>query len=156
MRAANLVLVARVAAVSYGLADGIPGALLEVQPQEVLRAAKPLPDQRHFVIVPVGSFTLAGKAICKTSDLYPELKVDQEILLFVSDFWGEADQVLRVGQMQIIPLPEKGTVRLPWTLDTQKDPPKDRIALLGYLREFARGPEFVASTPTPGGAPSAR
>ena len=90
---------------------------------------------------------MGGTRICKTSDLYPQPAVGLELLLFVSDFWGENDQVFRVSYVQVIPLPQKGTVKLPWALEAygEHGPAAERKPILDYLRGAARERVAAAS-----------
>jgi hypothetical protein len=156
-QAAQLVLTARVVGVTQGFADGVPGTLAELEPVDVLFSARALVAQRYFVALPSATFSVGGTSLCKTSDVYPQAAPGSEVLLFVADFWGDTGQVFRVSHLQVMPLPERGEVRLPWNLEATgaKEPPRERRAMLEYLRGLSRErtATLAASTPA-GGTPS--
>jgi hypothetical protein len=81
-QSARLVILGKVTEKAYGLKVDIPGQLLHVVPEEVLKG-QPRDVDAYFVFLPVGIFKLGNLKICKTDSRYAEPpSVGDEVLLF--------------------------------------------------------------------------
>lgn len=79
---AELVLVAEVVGRDYGFQHMIPGQLLRVRPERVLKGTAPL--AHYLVFLPVGTFQSGPYRFCKTDSRYPEPpEIGERVLLLV-------------------------------------------------------------------------
>jgi hypothetical protein len=113
-KSAGWVFRARVTARATGFNGGVPGTLLEIVPEETLKG----PSDRsgaHYIFVPVGTFSVGGKKICKTDERYPALpEAGDRVLLFVDLFWRNEGRFLWAGgDSGIITIRKEGLVSLP-------------------------------------------
>ena len=114
----RLVVLGKVTENAYGISGYIPGQLLRVVPEEVIKG-QPRDVAAYFVFVPVGYFKLGSVTLCKTDSRYPEApRVGDQVLLFVPDGpnW-QADQKEPYLELQddggIVTIHGDSTVSLP-------------------------------------------
>jgi hypothetical protein len=113
-KSAGWVLNATVTARAAGFSASLPGTLLEIVPEEILKG----PRDRggvHYIFFPVGTFSVGGIKICKTDDDYADLpEVGEHVLLFIDLFWRNEDRFLWAGgDSGIISINKEGLVSLP-------------------------------------------
>lgn len=117
-RNSRLVLLGTVSEKAYGIGGDLPGQLLRIVPDEIIKG-KPRNVPAYFVFLPVGTFKIGSLEICKTDEFYPEPPaVGEQVLLFVPDSWGwqqnEDDPYLNLkGESGITTIHADSTVSLP-------------------------------------------
>lgn len=81
-QSARLVILGKVTEKAYGLRVFLPGQLLRVVPEEILKGS-PRDVAAYFVFLPVGTFNVGSLKICKIDNRFPEPPaVGDEVLLF--------------------------------------------------------------------------
>ncbi len=82
-RTAGVVMLAQVTGVAPGFRLTEAGHLVRVRPAEVLKGKEKVTLDEYYFFMPVGSFTVGEKRLCKTDQRYPSLpEIGQEVLLF--------------------------------------------------------------------------
>jgi hypothetical protein len=143
VKSARLVIFGKVTEKSYGFKVDVPGQLLRVVPEEVLKGqAREVPA--YFVFLPIGTFNLGNLTICKTDSRYSEPPaVGDEVLLFVPPI-GEWQQDQREPFLELlddgglVTVHADGKVALPKRYQaTAKSALPTKDALLGRVRATA-------------------
>jgi hypothetical protein len=81
-RNSRLLVLGKVTERAYGFKGYIPGQLLRVVPEEILKGV-PRDVPAYFVFIPVGAFHLGAMPLCKTDDRFADPpQVGDEVLLF--------------------------------------------------------------------------
>jgi hypothetical protein len=84
-RNSRLVILGRVTEKAYGVEVYIPGQLLRVVPEKILKG-QPRNVPAYFVFMPVGNFKIGSVPICAQDNRYPDPpRVGDQVLLFVPD-----------------------------------------------------------------------
>jgi hypothetical protein len=142
-RNSRLVLLGTVTEKAYGIGGDLPGQLLRIVPDEVIKG-QPRNVPAYFVFLPVGTFKIGSLEICKTDESYPEPPaVGDQVLLFVPDSWdwqqNQDDPYLTLkGESGIITIHADSTVSLPQPFRAKlKTPPLSSGALLSSVRSAA-------------------
>lgn len=105
---ADVVLLGRVVARSFGFYGGDPGQLLKVAPEQEFRGVG-LNEPAYYVFYPVGRFKVDGITICKTDSRYPEPPAIQErVFLFTGQPLGERNNILQLSQPGDMVIVRKG------------------------------------------------
>jgi hypothetical protein len=139
-RNSRLVLLGTVTEKAYGIGGDLPGQLLRIVPDEIIKG-QPRNIPAYFVFIPVGTFKIGSLEICKTDEFYPEPPaVGDQVLLFVPDSWdwqqNQDDPYLNLkGESGIITIHADSTVSLPQPFRARlKTPPPSSGALLSSVR----------------------
>jgi len=111
---AGWVFSARITARAPGFNGSNPGTLLEVVPEEIFKGPRDR-GGAHYVFVPIGTFSVGGKKICKTDERYAALpEVGDRVLLFIDLNWLNQGRFLWTGEDSgIITISREGVVSLP-------------------------------------------
>jgi hypothetical protein len=143
-RNSRLVLLGSVTEKAYGIGGDLPGQLLRIVPDEVIKG-QPRNVPAYFVFLPVGTFRIGSLEICKTDDSYPAPPaVGEQVLLFVPDSWdwqqNQDDSYLNLkGESGIITIHADSTVSLPQPFRARlKTVPLSSDALLSSVRSDGR------------------
>jgi hypothetical protein len=131
-RNSRLVILGKVTEKAYGISDIMPGQLLLVVSEEVIKG-QPRNVPAYFVFMPVGHFELGGVDICKSDSRYPEPpKIGEEVLLFVPPL-PNVDQkepflellddagIVTLRSDSTVSLPKRFTIRNPGPAKTSTD-----------------------------------
>lgn len=82
-RTAGVVMLAQVTGLSPGFRLTEAGHLVRIRPAEVLKGKEKVTLDEYYFFIPVGSFTVGEKRLCKIDQRYVSLpEVGQEVLLF--------------------------------------------------------------------------
>ena len=136
-----LILEGRVVGRDYGFYQGyVPGQLLEIETEEVLRGNA---LAKHFIFVPIGTFTAGPYTFCKTDSRLPEPPdLGDRVLLLIHRLLGPEEPFLDLyDDSSLIVLPEQGAARLPASLRTVDAPGLTRADLLSEVKRELRGQE---------------
>ena len=81
----RLVILGKVTEKAFGVEVYLPGQLLRVVPEEILKG-QPRSVPAYFVFMPVGDFKIGNVPLCVTDNRYPDApKVGDQVLLFVPE-----------------------------------------------------------------------
>lgn len=130
-------ILARVTNREFGIYSGfVPGQLLQVVPIETF--GKALPEQHYYAFVPVGSFRLGDRTICKEDATYARPPaVGDEVFLFIAGpplgidgnllmIYGPGD-IVPVGPDGVLSLPRHYALRDGLTQKSQRAPSKEEM-----------------------------
>lgn len=110
---AEVILTAEVVGRDFGFQHMVPGQLLRVRPERVLKGQAPL--SHYFVFLPIGTFESGPYKFCKTDSRYPEPpEIGQRVLLLVPAMGSTEEHYLDLRtETSIITIGSEGEVDLP-------------------------------------------
>ena len=110
---AELILMAEVVGRDFGFQHMIPGQLLRVRPERVLKGQAPL--SHYFVFLPIGTFESGPYRFCKTDSRYPKPpEIGQQVLLFVPAIGASEEHYLDLRtETSIVTVGAEGKIDLP-------------------------------------------
>lgn len=110
---AELVLTAEVVGRDFGFQHMVPGQLLRVRPERVLKGQAPL--SHYFVFLPIGTFESGPYKFCKTDSRYPEPPgIGERVLLFVPVVGASDEHYLDLRtESSIVTIVGDGSASLP-------------------------------------------
>lgn len=83
LKSSELILVGTVTNKSYGFSSGIAGQLVQVRPDVLIKDSKGAQDD-YYLFIPVGTFKVGSKTICKVdSREAPAPEIGEQVALFV-------------------------------------------------------------------------
>jgi hypothetical protein len=95
IRSSDFILLARVTGRSNGFYGGVAGTLLRLEPRQIFKGLGGAAS--YYAFMPVGSFSLGSKRICKTDERYAELPgLGDEALTFTYPPTGEHRDLLLI------------------------------------------------------------
>jgi hypothetical protein len=139
VKTANLVLLGRVIGRSYGFFGGVPGQLLKLLPEEIVKGSGDRPDA-VFAFLPVGEFSVGNTRICKSDNSYAkEPALGDRALVFSATPLGAKREILDpVDDGGLLFIPREGTAYLPKRYLNDKQAIPSASDLLGLARAAAR------------------
>jgi hypothetical protein len=131
----RLVLLGTVAAKSFGfLADGSPGQLLRVIPQEILKGQGRSVDA-YYVFMPVGEVILGARKLCKTDRRYPGAPaLGDSVVVFVPDdytWFQDEPMLISWDDGDLIVIHANGRVDLPYRFKRTVNAPDGLLPSIG-------------------------
>lgn len=136
-RTADLVLEAVVLSKDYGFTvAGLPGQLLEVRVEEVLRGPAELDS--YFIFMPVGTFRAGPYTFCKSDSRFPAPpSPGDRVLLLIPSVPNPAEPFLDLrDEHSLVVIKGSGEVDLPRSFALAADRPLTRAELMTEIREF--------------------
>lgn len=138
LASAPVVLVARVVDREFGFSFWVPGQLLEIEVEEVVRGR--LPRDRYYVFYPVGTFEAGPYRICKTDPRFPEPPaLGERVLLMLPAIEDPDEPYLDLDAPEAVVVLGGEETRLPRRFREQRQAPLAAAELLRDARRAGEG-----------------
>jgi hypothetical protein len=110
---AELVLTVEVVGRDFGFQHMVPGQLLRVRPERVLKGRAPL--SHYFIFLPIGTFESGPYKFCKTDSRYPQPpEIGERVLLLVPVVGASEEHYLDLRtESSIVTIVDDGSASLP-------------------------------------------
>lgn len=137
VRNSALLVRGKVTGTAFGFQGGMPGQLIRLEPIEYLRGDSQ-PVESFYFFVPVGTFGIGGKVICKTDPRYAEVPdVGDEVLVAEQHRRRPAESFIHTHLAPgLVTLHHDGTLSLPQAFRGE-DAPRSVVDLLERVRMAA-------------------
>lgn len=110
LKSTDNVIFGRIVGRSVGFREGLPGALLRVETEEVLKGSA---RDEKFLFFPVANLPLGEKILCAGSSMRQERspRMGEKILVILHDYWwNDKFDLIRAGAKGVILMPKEGSV----------------------------------------------
>lgn len=127
---ARLIVLGTVEATRPGFLHGIPGTMLLVHSERVVKAPRDEPRTSSFVFLPVGEFSVGDVPFCKTDSRFPPVPEIGRRVVVVSHSATTAALVPHgeIADEELLVVSDDGGVELPWRMaDLGTHPPLEEL-----------------------------